>query len=73
MEFKIGQTVKLVKNHGTKAALGATATILRKYDEFIVIKWKTQHNGQTDGAYFATRFEPVIRKNEQLLFAFMDE
>ena len=72
MSFKIGQIVKLVKNHGMRAPLGATAIILRIYDEFIVVEWKTRSNNQVPGSYYSTRFESAFTKNQQLLFNFMD-
>lgn len=73
MKFEIGQTVKLIKNCGMSAAIGATAIVLGNHDEFIVIRWKTHSNNQTSGSFYLTRFEPVIQKNRQLLFAFMEE
>ena len=72
MDFRVGQMVKLVKAHGMGAELGATAVILRKNNEFITVSWKTHFNNQAHGSYYLTRFEPVVMKNQQLLFNFMD-
>ena len=72
MKFKVGQTVKLVKNSSMGADLGATAIVLHEYGEFIVIKWKMHSNNQTNGSYYSTRFESAFTKNQQLLFNFMD-
>ena len=72
MEFRVGQMVKLVKAHGMGAELGATAVILRKNGEFIIVSWKTHFNNQAPGSYYSTRFEPVAMKNQQLLFSFME-
>lgn len=78
MEFKVGQMVKVVKNSGIVASLGATAIVTktkRKYMNYnlIDVAWKTNSNNQEDGGYQLWHFEPAIGKNEQLLFSFMEK
>ena len=71
MKFKIGQTVRLINNNGLAAFIGATAVVTDLTERWLYVEWKTKHNGQGDGGYFARVFEPVIEVGEQLVFEFM--
>lgn len=75
-KFKVGQTVELVANSGMVAELGATAIVKRLYDynntSLIKVVWKTGFGHQMNGGYESYRFKPFFRKNEQLLFEFME-
>lgn len=75
MEFKKGQIVELVNNEGMSADVGATAVVIGTSTGGIFVQWKTLSNNQMDGMYLLCqgRFKPLIRKNQQLLFAFMSE
>lgn len=72
MKFKIGQRVELVDNSGMCASIGAIAVIHDMESSFINVLWKTRSNGQSNGGYFLWHFKPAIKKNEQLLFDFME-
>lgn len=78
MKFKIGQMVEVVDRNGMAASLGATAVVtMESYigcmgDDAIDVVWKTNSNNQMDGEYRSSHFKPLIKKNEQLLFSFMD-
>ena len=77
MNFKVGQMVEVINKCGMVASLGATAVVTkvkhRYYGmELIDVVWKTQSNNQINGGYQIYHFKPLIRKNQQLLFSFMD-
>ena len=77
MDFKVGQTVKLVDKSGMVAEIGATAEVIKTNFDFygsnlIDVVWKTNFGRQMNGGYSAYHFKPVLRKNQQLLFAFME-
>ena len=77
MDFKVGGIVEVINKCGMVASLGATAVVTkvihRYYGmELIDVVWKTQSNNQVNGGYQIYHFKPLIRKNEQLLFAFME-
>ena len=72
MKFKVGQIVEVVNNSGMRASLGATAVIEDITDEFLIVIWRTHFNFQMNGAYFPHHFKPALRKNQQLLFSFME-
>lgn len=77
MEFRVGQTVVLIDNYNMVASLGATAVVTdvdtgKRYNmKLIDVEWKTNSNRQMNGGYEPYHFEPLLKKNEQLLFSFM--
>ena len=78
MDFKVGQMVEVVNNDGMCASLGATAVVTKERYNFISadlidVEWKTLYRNQMNGGYSSYHFKSLPRKNEQLLFTFMDE
>ena len=78
MKFKVGQTVKVINKNGMVASLGATAVVIEgNHDWFdndlIDVVWKTNSNNQMNGGYSSYHFKPMPRKNQQLLFSFMEK
>lgn len=69
--FEVGQAVILVDRTGMNALVGSIAIIERIDKEFIYVTWTTPQM-QSNGAYFPYHFKPVIKKNEQLEFDFMN-
>ena len=77
MEFKVGQTVEVINKSGMVASLGATAVVTKADHDFmglslIDVVWKTNFNNQMNGGYRSYHFKSLIRKNQQLLFSFME-
>ena len=74
MTFRIGQMVELVDNEGMAAKVGATAIVKMIGTSFIDVVWKrdSKWNKQGDGGYYPKDFRPIFRKNQQLLFSFME-
>ena len=77
MKFKVGQIVEVINKNGMVASLGATAVVIKGHFDFygsdlIDVVWKTNSNNQMDGGYSSYHFKPLIRKNQQLLFSFME-
>lgn len=73
MQFKIGQTVELINNDGMVAPLGAIAIVTKVMHSSVNIVWVGYVNCQMDGNYHLSHFKSLVRKNQQLLFSFMDE
>lgn len=80
MKFEIGQIVELINNNGMNALLSATAVVTRANYFFmdfslIGVIWKRnwKQRGQGDGGYGLYHFKPLMRKNEQLVFSFMQQ
>ncbi len=71
MKFKVGQKVMLKDNAGMNAIVGSIAIIYNIDKEFLYVMWTTLQR-QNNGAYSPFHFEPVIKKNQQLLFSFME-
>ena len=77
IKFKVGQTVEVINKNGMVVSLGATAIVTRANYSFMSsdlldVVWKTKSNNQMDGTYFSSHFKPALRKNQQLLFSFME-
>ena len=72
MQFKVGQIVMLIDRNGMSALIGSTAVIERIDNEFLYVTWATLQR-QDNGGYFLSRFKPMFRKNQQLLFNFMSD
>ena len=72
MKFKIGQTVRLIKNDDMAAEIGATA-VVADIGEWLSVIWKTKYHNQGNGGYYSEQFEPAIEVGEQLQFSFMSE
>ena len=78
MDFKVGQTVEVINKNGMVASLGATAVVTKDDHDFmgldlIDVVWKTNSNNQMNGGYSSYHFKSMFRKNQQLLFSFMEE
>ena len=78
MKFKVGQTVKVINKSGMVVSLGATAVVTQTDYGFmgldlINVVWKTNSNNQMDGGYSSYHFKPLLVKNQQLLFSFMEK
>ncbi len=73
MNFKVGQTVRLIKNNNMAADIGATAVVDRITSQYVYVTWETNYNNQGNGGYYPHQFESVIQKGQQLLFSFMRE
>lgn len=71
MGFKVGQTVMLIDRSGMNALVGSIAVIKRIDEDFLHVTWTT-YQLQGDGGYYLYHFKPVIEKNQQLLFSFME-
>ena len=71
MKFKIGQRVMLIDRNGMNALVGSIAIIERIDNVFLHVTWTTPQM-QDDGGYESYHFKPLIRKNQQLLFSFME-
>ena len=75
MDFKVGQRVKLVDNGSMVAPRGATAVVMKADDwlkGYIKVVWEGDANEQMDGHYSSACFKPLLVKNQQLLFKFME-
>lgn len=72
LKFKVGQTVELVDNNDMNAKVGSIAIIKRIDKEFLYVMWTTLQT-QSDGAYYPYHFKSMLKKGEQLLFAFMKD
>ena len=72
MDFKVGQIVELINSDGMVALKGATA-IVTKTTPWLSVKWLTKSCGQVDGGYCKNSFKPLLEKNVQLLFSFMEK
>lgn len=76
MQFRIGQKVKVINNSNMSASLEATAIVTEanyvwhNYN-LVGVQWLTKANRQMNGAYELYHFEPLAKKNEQLLFNFI--
>ncbi|KKN73109.1 hypothetical protein LCGC14_0404180 [marine sediment metagenome] len=76
MKFKVGQKVELVNNSGMAAPKGAIAIvkeIVGGYNSFLKVVWIGDVNYQMSGHYTTCKFKPLVVKNQQLLFSFMDK
>ena len=75
MKFRVGQIVKLIDNSNIGAKLGATAIVRGVDSEFLSVEWKRNSFAkfQAHGKYFTRHFKPAVKKNEQLVFSFMEE
>ena len=68
-KFKVGQTVRLIKNNGMAAEIGATAKVTRLGILYLYVEWlTTDSRSQDNGGYSYASFEPV---QGQLQFSFM--
>lgn len=72
MDFKVGQRVMLMDRRGMLALVGSIAIIERVDKVYIYVTWTTPQK-QKDGAYFPYHFKLLPTKNQQLLFAFMQQ
>ena len=74
MKFKVGQTIRLINANDIAAELGATAVVRHINDRYVSVVWirDSKWNKQGDGGYYPVDFEAAIKKNQQLLFNFMD-
>ena len=72
MKFKVGQRVILIDGNGMNALVGSIAVIECIDNGYLYITWTTPQT-QDDGGYFPSHFKPMLRKNQQLLFSFMEE
>lgn len=72
MEFKIGQKVELISADSMAAPKGTIATVCNVGEQYLYVKWGKGANGQMDGMYGFEQFKPSLRRNEQMLFNFMD-
>lgn len=73
MTFRVGQIVVLINNDSMGADLGTIAVVYRIEGEFLYVNWNKPNNGQGDGGYYPHQFRPLIRKDDQLLFSFMEK
>jgi len=77
MKFRPGQTLKLVRDIGMAAKVGATVKVVgysnSRGREWLQVEWLTNYFGQGNGGYPEEWFEPKIQVGEQLEFSFMLE
>ena len=75
MKFKVGQKVMLIENSSMAAPIGAIAVVMKVDDWLkghIKVVWGENTSEQMDGHYRSACFKPLITKNQQLLFSFME-